>query len=89
MCLMGYFLQAEVSKAPRLNFTLGFSDPLVSASGFIGISLAAGFFAAASVFAIVASNDRCREGLEPKWLRREVRACVCLHAMTITEVKRQ
>ena len=28
-----------------------------------GVSLAAGFFAAASVFPIVASNDRCGEGL--------------------------
>ena len=68
-----------MSKAPRLNFTLGFSDPLVSAGGFTGVSLAAGFFAAATVFSIVASNDRCGEGLEPKWLRRGVRVYMLFH----------
>ena len=34
------------------------------------------FFDAASVFSIVASNDRCGERFEPKWLRRRVRVCV-------------
>ena len=61
--LGGSSVSTPVSKALRINFTLGFSDPLVSAGGFTGVSLAAGFFAAASVFPIVASNDRCGEGL--------------------------